>query len=401
MRVRLLIWGLLVPAAAVSAEFVHVDVRNVPVDRVVANLERQILERPKDVELLINLARVHAMAYATKAGTLPTHPPDRVWLGFGVPPYRQFEVRSAANGNAQTRSRQHLQKSIARYREALAIEPANPVAKMGLGWAHVQAGDAGAAITTLREVIRDAWLEDQKPGAATRTPMHGQPYLTEEAARYLIPLLDPERDRQEIDLLNQRLRTLSETPRWITPIAIPLADRLSATDIVDDRAAVTFDLDGSGIAKRWTWIRSNAAWLVFDRERTGRVTSGLQLFGNVTFRLFWRHGYDALGALDDNGDGAIRGAELDGLALWHDRNGNGSSERGEVRPVRDWRIIAISCAYEYDAAHPDEIAMSQRGVTFRSGETRPTFDVVLRQWRIAPSGVARIKANVSTLARLE
>ena len=87
------------------------------------------------------------------------------------------------------------------------------------------------------------------------------------------------------------------------------------------------------------------AWLVFDKQSTGSITSGLQLFGNVTFWLFWRNGYDALRALDDDGDGRIAGAELAGLALWHDRNADGVSDRGEVRPVSEWGIVSLSCEY--------------------------------------------------------
>ena len=50
---------------------------------------------------------------------------------------------------------------------------------------------------------------------------------------------------------------------------------------------------------------------------------GLQLFGSVTWWLFWEDGYAPLAALDDNHDGRLEGAELKGIAIWFDRNGNG------------------------------------------------------------------------------
>src|SRR5262249_49754946 len=93
--------------------------------------------------------------------------------------------------------------------------------------------------------------------------------------------------------------------------------------------------------------------------------------------LFWETGYDALAALDDNHDGVLTGKELDGLALWHDANGNGISDPGEVKPLSEWGIVAISCKSERDPSHPDRIAFSKAGVTFRDGTTRPTFDLVL------------------------
>jgi hypothetical protein len=100
------------------------------------------------------------------------------------------------------------------------------------------------------------------------------------------------------------------------------------------------------------------------------------MFGNVTFWIFWRDGYEALRSLDDDGDGVLRGAELRGVALWQDRNGNGICDSGEVRPVSEWGITEISCAGEM---HSTGIAWSPKGVTFTDGESRPTYD-----W-IAPS----------------
>ena len=37
---------------------------------------------------------------------------------------------------------------------------------------------------------------------------------------------------------------------------------------------MVFDADGSGIAKRWTWITPRAGWLVSDIRREGRIESG-------------------------------------------------------------------------------------------------------------------------------
>jgi hypothetical protein len=61
---------VVVLSATIAAAPYRVDVQNVPVERVVANLERLAAERPKDVGLRINLACVHAMAYAEKTSTV-------------------------------------------------------------------------------------------------------------------------------------------------------------------------------------------------------------------------------------------------------------------------------------------------------------------------------------------
>jgi hypothetical protein len=199
-----------------------------------------------------------------------------------------------------------------------------------------------------------------------------------EAAGYLVPLLDAQKDADEISDLKAKAETLKKLPRPITPIAVPLRDGMSAADLEDSQAAVRFDADGSGIKKRWSWITRDAAWLVYDPSGRGEVDSALQFFGSVTFWMFWEHGYAALSALDDDRDGRLTGVELRGLALWRDANGNGVADPGEVQPITEAGIVAVSCRHERDESHPDRIAYSRAGVTFRDGRTRPSFDLVLK-----------------------
>jgi hypothetical protein len=141
---------------------------------------------------------------------------------------------------------------------------------------------------------------------------------------------------------------------------------------------VTFDADGTGLPRKWTWVTRDAGWLVYDPKATGRVTSALQMFGGVSFWTFWDNGYQALRLLDDDGDGMLTGKELDGLAIWHDANGDGICDPGEVKPLSAYGIVAVSVRCERDESHPDRILWSPRGVVFRDGSTRPTFDLILQ-----------------------
>jgi hypothetical protein len=85
-----------------------------------------------------------------------------------------------------------------------------------------------------------------------------------------------------------------------------------------------------------------------------------------------------LASLDDNGDGVLAGAELKGLAIWHDGNGDGVCGSGEVKPQSEYGIAAVSCRFERDPSYPDRVAFSPGGVTFRDGRTWPTFDLILK-----------------------
>jgi hypothetical protein len=57
------------------------------------------------------------------------------------------------------------------------------------------------------------------------------------------------------------------------------------------------------------------------------------VIGKLQLQGIWRNGFDALRALDDDGDGQIADAELKGLALWFDRDRDGRSLPARSRPV--------------------------------------------------------------------
>jgi len=171
---------------------------------------------------------------------------------------------------------------------------------------------------------------------------------------------------------------LGKLPHLVTPIAVPLADGLTASDLEALDARVTFDVDGSGLDREWSWITPKAAWLVSDPKLDGKINSGRQLFGNVTFWMFWNNGYAPLAALDDDRNGILTGKELAGLALWRDANSNGVADPGEVKPVSAYGIVAISSKWQTLDKNPDKVAFSPNGVVFQDGTTRPSFDLVLK-----------------------
>ena len=162
------------------------------------------------------------------------------------------------------------------------------VARLGLAWTLEKSGEKSIAIKQYRALIVDAWKSEK---SLRSVPMNGETIVSE-ASDYLILLLDKEKYEEEITTLRKRAAGLRRLPRPITPVAVPLRDGLRAGDVLDPHAAVAFDADGSGLKARWTWITKDAGWLVYDPNHERRITSGLQLFGSVTFFLFWNTGYD-------------------------------------------------------------------------------------------------------------
>jgi len=356
------------------------DVEDVPVDRVIANLEKLAANEPRVAQHRINLARAHVIAYALKSGTIQVGRGGEA-QGPAADPLRenvQPVVKPTTDPVKLKEAKSHLARALEQYEQAIAIDPASALARLGYGWALEQSGAAAKAIAAYRVAIDLAWKDEQR---TTTVRLYGWQSITEEASRHLLPLLDPVKDEKEIATIRSRVADLRRMPRAITPIVIPLRDGATALDLADDSAAVFFDADGTGLQRRWTWITKDAGWLVFDPRGRGEIRSALQMFGNVTFWLFWSNGYDAMRSLDDDFDGRLKGKELTGLAIWRDANANGVSERGEVKPLADWAIVELSYAYSFDETHPDEIPVAPAGVTFKNGVTRPTFDLLLHRPR--------------------
>lgn len=353
----------------VHAEYVQPDLEKVPLKRLIENLKEKIKAAPKDPELFRHLARTYAMAYAAGLDddSLVERRKDRdqIWFGF-EPAHVPFARRAGEHIGEKPKT--YLEQAIGCYKKALELEASHLTTKLGLAWCTEQAGDKDSALKLYREVIAEAWKLEGSRGLGGM----GE-FVTVEAAGYLIRILDPKNDEKEIADLKAKVKHLESLPRPITPIAVPLQNGLSRAEMVDPNGAV-FDLDGTGRKLRWQWVKPCAAWLVYDHDDSGLITSAVQMFGNRTFTLFLEHGYAAMALLDDDGNGTLDGGELEHLALWRDLNGNGTSEPGEVKPLSAWRIKALSCRAETGA---DGGWFCRQGVTFDDGSARPTHDLVL------------------------
>ncbi|HEX4999122.1 MAG TPA: tetratricopeptide repeat protein [Terriglobia bacterium] len=392
-RIGMAVFALLLAASTrtLGSYGIGGTLQNVPIERLIRNMEEIVARDAKDGVTRLNLARAHAMAFAQKS-----EPADEVRVLtnargtalFFEPGQKAipFNVRPAPDSSRAQLAAGHLARAIDLYREGLKLDPTNELARLGFAWCLDQAGEKGMAITAYRLIIQDAWAHEGTIGPAgqlARGQSTAVNAISSEAASYLIPLLDPQRDGDEIATLQERVRLLGVGPRSVSPIIIPLKDRLDVRDLMDMSAGVVFDADGSGVRKSWTWIKPSAGWLVYAPKDAEPVDSALRLFGNVTFWMFWDNGYQALATLDDDHNGVLSGAELNDLAVWRDTNTNGVADAGEVEPLAEWDIVSVNCRYEDTRERPDYTAFSPAGVTFKDGHTRPTYDVILYARRAA------------------
>ncbi len=146
-----------------------------------------------------------------------------------------------------------------------------------------------------------------------------------------------------------------------SPIIVD-ADRggISLTDVGH---GVRFDLnsDGSPELLPWTAVDSGDAFLVLDRDKSGMIENGRELFGDLTEQPTsdTPNGFAALAVFDSaelggNQDGLITpdDAVYLTLRLWTDRNHDGISQPFELRSLSSYGISAIELAYK-EARHTD------------------------------------------------
>lgn len=389
-----LLFLILIAAPTTRAEFISPQLA--PVDRLLPQAETYLAAHPKEAKAHYTLARVHYLAFAAKSRQVPSY-------GAGtdgavrLPERALVRSRTEAPGPQQLTDAEVLAHAIAAehsFKVALQLDPGNGLFQLGLAslleevsaWL-ATAKPAGVPpeweklkTPTVREAYTKAFdLGIVKDAATLVIPLSGLNSITSyEAARALVRLAEQddasmtEADRKKLVEAKAALVDFGRLKRGpITPIVFAMQPPLHLDDLLANDVTVDFDLRGYGPAERWSWVKPQVGILVWDPLATGRIESARQLFGSYSFEIFRDNGYDALAALDDNGDGRLTGDEFAGIRVWFDRNSDGVSTADEVVSLDVLGIAAISTrASGKDGIYP----MNAIGLTLRDGRTLPTWD---------------------------
>ena len=136
---------------------------------------------------------------------------------------------------------------------------------------------------------------------------------------------------------------------WVCDTPLVLSFDVARVEL--GQASGSFDLALAGASFGSDWPTAQTPWLALDRDGSGRIDDGGELFGSGTsLRDGTRaeNGFQALAELDDDGDGQITASDyaFASLRLWADENRDRVSQPGELEPLSARGVTHIGLGYE-------------------------------------------------------
>ena len=178
--------------------------------------------------------------------------------------------------------------------------------------------------------------------------------------------------------IKEKTRTASN---FASPIVLDL-DGDGVIRTVGVTSGVNFDHAADGFAERSGWVAPGDGLLVWDRNASGTIDSGRELFGSETLLpngMKAINGFEALKAFDVNGDGVIDANDpvFAQLRVWVDADTNARTGEGELLTLEEARVKSINLAYT-NSNFVDAQGNAHRQVgsyTTTDGQTRAATDV--------------------------
>lgn len=365
----------------------------IPVERLLKNAETHLAANPESDEARYIVARIHYLAFARSSESVPAFAEaDREGKPSIAPNWMIAKERADELDPAKLAA--HANNALAGFRELVKKKPQTGLYQLGLASLLEQIAEwkerakptdlTDALKDVRRDQARDAYLAAFRASLGKDAGLKHQPIsglgslVSYEAGKAFIRLATMETDASPdlsapVEEVRKGLAKIEAIPDDgpVTPMIFSMhrvtgIDELLAPDVIVD-----FDLRGYGSVRKTTWIQPGTALLVWDAGKEGRITSGRQLFGGYTFQIFRNTGYEALAALDDDGNGTLEGEELDGIRAWFDTDGNAISSSAEVRDLAGLGIVGIKVRPNgQDGGHPH----CDDGLLLRDGRTLPTWD---------------------------
>jgi hypothetical protein len=365
----------------------------VPVDRLITNVTAYVKEHPKEAQGYYTLGRLNYLALSLKSKTVRAYE-----NGKDLPGVPDFFQQGGKDAPTEAELKSYLAAAGENFQKAIQLDDKNGLYHLGMASLMDAAVNSGLELGAVpgpdgqkAPTGKDAWraaaideyarayeLAIDKDAQIKDRPLHGLNQLVSyEAATRYAQIIKPDptpAQTEKLAAMQKRLKPLEQLTGPITPIIFSLSAANRLEELLDKTKTVTFNLDGTGRPQSWPWLKSTTSILVWDPKSSGQITSGKQLFGSVSWWIFWPDGYHALDALDNNRDGQLTGEELKGLAIWTDKNSNGISDPGEVISLESAGITALEThATTIEGQSPTNAI----GLRTKEGRLLPTWDWVV------------------------
>lgn len=365
---------------------------SVPIERIMPNALAYIKENPQDAQGYYILARIHYLAFANQTQQINVFNE-----GKDLPPKvaESWQPQEPAKSGklSQIEMSEHLTKAIENFKKAIELDPKNGLYHLGLASLFEQYVDfakkedlkilpdeiRNIILNHAAEIYYTAYKLSIEENLKLKTiPISGIKSLTGyEAGNAYIRLVEQnknitEEQKKILAEMHKNIDTLGKLRIGaITPIIFSLEKSISPLDLLGRNSQVNFDLNGDGATELWPWVKTTTGILVWNEDGKGEITSGRQMFGSVTWWLFFNDGYHALDSLDDNRDGTLSDTELKGISVWFDTNSNGKSEQREIKSLDEFGIVSISTK---STTTENGWPANKTGIKLKTGESIPTYD---------------------------
>ncbi len=365
----------------------------VPVERLLKNAETHLAANPESDEARYILARIHYLAFARSSESVPAfREADREGKPAIAPNWMIGKERSDELDVIKLAA--HANNALVGFRELIKKNPEDGLYQLGLASLLEQIAEwkerakPAELSEALKEVTfdqaRDAYLTAfraslGKDARLKHKPISGfESLVSYEAGNAFTRLASLPADaspdlRDALKEVKDGLAKIEAIPDTgaITPMIFSMNRVKSIDELLAPDVSVDIDIRGYGSKRKTTWIQSDTALLVWDPEKQGKITSGRQLFGGYSFQIFRNTGYEALAALDDDGNAVLEGEELNGIRAWFDTDSNGISSNTEVCDLAPLGIVGIKVSPNgQEGEHP----VCDDGLLLKDGKTLPTWD---------------------------
>ena len=354
-----------------------------PVSRLIQNIEQLLQRKPDDYYLHYLAGRLYSLVYATNTQTLLAQEYSYAEKTGKITEYFVPMLRWDSGPNPHETvplskkliRRMYLKKATKEYEKAVSLNPKHGFSFLGLAWCLEESSQPDKALDAYRNAFDILYEVAMKGHFCSGC----EDVAAEEAGNAILKLLknkvQSNKERKEIE---NKLKEVKKAyvRGWISPVVFPVEPLTESAirphiQIFKQQPFIPFDISGLGVTHLVRWLPGTWAFLVWDPENTKSITSGKQLFGSVTWWIFWNDGYEPLSLLDDNHDGWLKGSELEGIAVWRDENQDGVSQLHEVRPLPFYNITGIKTKPD---GKIEGMFFSRGGLLLSDGTMLPTLD---------------------------